>query len=141
MFFIISYLCFWFFLSKANFCIYSILKSTFNNNKQTTKTIVEFYTKTSFKQQGPLIFIRLLEKHDVDVALGMGIPDAKKDWTWTFFKTFYLYIPIQGFVYIHFVISRACQLVQLVQLDVEQRATCSSQLNKMIQLGIFKSIW
>lgn len=61
---------------KTNFCIYSILKSTSYNNKQTTKTIVEFYTKTSFKEKGALIFIKLSQKHDADIVL--GIPKAKK---------------------------------------------------------------
>ena len=38
--------------------------------------IVEFYTETSFKEKGAPIFIRLFQKHDAVVVL--GIPNAKK---------------------------------------------------------------
>ena len=57
-----------------NYLLYLFNFKIHLNNKQTTKSTVEFYT--NFIQKGAVIFITLFQKHDVDVVL--GISNAKK---------------------------------------------------------------
>ena len=70
-------------ITKARNVICKMLYRTFLHSKRTAL----------FEQRGTLILVRLFQKHDADVILGILIAKKKKKekWTRAFFKTFFFF--------------------------------------------------